>query len=369
MLKRFVRLCILFLVCLQVSGCSVFNLQRFKYKVNSITEDLFSQSTITMPVLVTATSTSTPTLIPTPTQTPTAAPTNTATPYVPVQYSTPTFEVLSTAELPFSSRDIISSVKDVTIPDGTILEANQLFIKSWRLTNNGVNTWTEDTKLIMDANYRMDTPEVVKAIFIKPNNWMDFTPGGYGTRVFNVGPGTEVDLAVILKAPAEPGDYQIDFRLINPDGEIMMTQFWMRFSVSRPTETPTPEPSVMTPTPGPMPYDWNGRWMVREPYLGKEIVPANAWFWEQGGELIGLIYCSNGDPAIARGTLTENGRVFTGELFSLWQNKSDPISWRMQASRRQFYAVTELGVVDDATVCGSRNNTTLPMNCALPAEG
>ena len=369
MLKHFGKLYFLFLVCLLVSGCSVFNLQRFKYKVNSITEDLFSQSTITMPVLVTATSTPTVTPIPPATKTPTPAPTDTATPYVPIQYSTPTFEVLSTAELPLSASDMISNVKDVTIPDGTILEANQLFIKSWRLTNSGLNTWTEDTKLLMDANYRMDTPEVVKAIFVKPNDWIDFTPAGFGTRVFNVGPGTEVDLAVVLKAPSEPGNYQIDFRLINPDGEVLTTQFWLRFTVSRPTETPTPEPSVMTPTPGPMPYDWNGRWMVREPYRGKEIIPANAWFSEQDGELLCLIYCSNGDPVIARGTLTENGRIFTGELFSPWQNKAESVSWRMQASRRQFYAVTPLGVVDDATVCGSRNNVTLPMNCALPAEG
>lgn len=369
MLKRFLPLYLMCLISLLISGCSLFSVQRFKNKVNSITDDLFSQSTITMPVLVTATSTPTATPIPPATKTPTVTATFTATPYVPIQYSTPTFEVLSTAELPLSSRDMITGVRDITIPDGTVLEANQLFIKSWRLTNSGVNTWTEDTKLLMDANYRMETPEVVKAIFIKQNDWIDFTPAGFGTRVFNVGPGTEVDLAVILKAPSEPGNYQIDFRLINPDGEIITTQFWMRFSVSRPTQTPTPDPTEMTPTPGPMPYDWNGRWMVREPYLGKEIVPANAWFSEQGGELLGLIYCSNGDPVIARGTLSENGRVFTGEIFYPWLNKAESVSWRMQASRRQFYAVTPLGTVDDSTVCGSRNNVTLPMNCALPAEG
>ena len=53
MLKRFITLCVLSLLCLLAGGCSMFNMQRFKYKVNSITDDLFSQATITMPVLVT----------------------------------------------------------------------------------------------------------------------------------------------------------------------------------------------------------------------------------------------------------------------------------------------------------------------------
>ena len=55
---------VLCLFTLLMSGCSLLDLNRFKYKVNSITDDLFSQATITMPVLVTPTSTPTSTPIP-----------------------------------------------------------------------------------------------------------------------------------------------------------------------------------------------------------------------------------------------------------------------------------------------------------------
>ena len=109
MLKRFGLPLVLCLFTLLMSGCSLLDLNRFKYKVNSITDDLFSQATITMPVLVTPTSTPTSTPIPPATQTPTLAPTNTSTPYVPIQYSTPTFEVISTAELPLSATRVTAA--------------------------------------------------------------------------------------------------------------------------------------------------------------------------------------------------------------------------------------------------------------------
>ena len=232
---------LLLLLLPMLAGCSVLSPDAIRYRVNHIAEELFSQSTVTMPVLVTATPSATPTMTPTVTPTPTETPTPTAT-FPVMEYSSPTFEVLSTAELPVSQKDEISNVKDVTIPDDTILDPGQLFIKSWRMTNSGEKTWEEGTKLMMSATFPMDTPPVVNAIFLKANDWIDFTPGGWGQRVYNAAPGSEVDLAVILKAPETAGSYAIYFRLVNADGEIVSTPFWMRFTVARPTATPTPAP-------------------------------------------------------------------------------------------------------------------------------
>lgn len=371
MLKKTCAASVLLAGCMAVSGCSVFSLQRIRNKVNSVADDLFSQSTITMPVLVTSTPTYTASPFPTATITPLPSATPTATDVVPIEYASPTFEVLSTAEMPISAKDSIGNITDVTIPDDTVLEPGQLFIKSWRMTNTGQSTWTEnETKLMMEPNYDMGMPEAVKAIFLRPNDWIDFTPGGWGTRMYNVGPGTEVDLAVILKAPPEPGSYQIHFRLVNPDGEIIPTQFWMRFAVSRPTETPTPSPTPETPQPEPLRYDWNGRWMVREPFrTDGAAAPANAWLSQNGEELTGFIYDSAGNPVIVKGALSGNGRFFNGEIYYPWQKETKAVSWRMLGSGEQFYAVTPLGVADENTVCGARGGYNLPADCALPAEG
>ena len=390
MLKKFRHFTIIVLFSLFFTGCSVLNPTRIRYFILHIEDELFSQATITMPVRVTSTYTSTPTLVPTATIKPTETLTPTPTPRPLINYSSPTFEVLETQSLPISARDSINQVSDVTIPDDTVLLPGQLFIKSWRMTNSGDTTWEDGTKLMMDTTFDTEMPTVVKAIFIKENDWIDFTPGGWGNRVYNVGPGTKVDLAVILRAPLKAGSYQIQFRLVNAKGEIINTNFWMRFFVAAPTLTPTPEPPTKTPVPADMtpdpdkiiptainsgsadgepaqePYDWSGHWMVREPFQD-ETVPANAWFYQTGEELTGFIYDSNGDPIIVKGAIFDKGRTFNGEIFYPWLKQTTPVVWKMQFNGDQFYAVSPLGVIDKTSVCGGRGGVNLPNDCALPA--
>lgn len=295
----------------------------------------------------------------------TLTPTKTTVPWS--NFVLPTFEVLETQSLPLSARDSINQVKDITIPDDTILQPNQIFIKSWRMTNSGSNTWEDGTKLMMDTTFDTGLPTVVKAIFLKENDWIDFTPGGWGNRVYNVAAGTQVDLAVILRAPSQPGSYQIQFRLVNNDGEIINTPFWMRFYVAGPTATPSPEPVSDTPVPTQEPYDWSGHWMVREPFIDEEVRPVHAWLYQNGEELSGFLYDTEGNPVIIKGAVFDGGRTFNGEIFYPWQKQTTAVVWRMQMSRDQFYAVTPLGVMDESAVCGGRNGANLPDFCALPA--
>lgn len=390
MLSKIRTFILIMLVCMICAGCSALNPSGLRYRLLYLWDDFFSEATVTMPVLVTSTQSPTPTLVPTATLTPTITmtPTKTTVPWK--DYTLPTFEVLETQSLPISLRDSINQVRDVTVPDNTILQPNQLFIKSWRMTNSGDSTWENGTKLMMDTVFDTELPTVVKAVFLKENDWINFTPGGWGDLVHNVAPGTRVDLAVILRAPSQAGSYQIQFRLVNSKGELINTPFWMQFYVAAPTETPTPEPPSATPTPVqntpysgqgtpiaiqivdsptviPETYDWNGHWMVREPFLGDTVVPAHAWFYQTGEELIGFLYNSIGDPIIVKGALFDKGRTFNGEIYHPWQKQTTSVIWRMQLTGDQFYAVTPLGVLDDTAVCGSRNGSNLPDLCTLPA--
>ncbi len=363
MLKKRARLALLvtaLVLCL--SGCDTYN--RARQKLVNFTTDFLSQATVTVPVFVTSTPTSTATLTSTPTLTPTPTETPTPTPISMIQNS-PTFEVVKTEELLFSLVDEISDINDVTIPDDTVLAPGQIFIKSWRMTNSGADTWLEGTKLIMEADYEMDTPSVVNAIFTRENDWPDFTPGGWGTRAYNVAPGTEVDLVVMLKAPEEPGSYEIDFRLLNTNGEVIVTPFWINFKVEEPTPTPevaSTEEAGQTAT-----FDWSGRWMIREPLRSEGVDPANAWFYQNGQDVIGFWYDASGDPVIVTGTTSGSGRVFTGKFFYPWQQDTFNVQWRMQISKNQFYAVTEGGKLTETAICGGRNGQNYPATCALPS--
>ena len=367
MLKHRIVIFVLILTALLCTSCASLTPTAIRYKAVHLWEELFSEATVTMPVLVTSTYTLTPTKIPTATMTPTITltPTKTTVPWS--NFVLPTFEILETQSLPLSARDSINQVKDITIPDDTILQPNQIFIKSWRMTNSGSNTWEDGTKLMMDTTFNTELPTVVKAIFLKENDWIDFTPGGWGSRVYNVAASTQVDLALLLRAPSQPGSYQIQFRLVNTDGEIINTPFWMRFFVAGPTATPSPEPVKGTPTPTQEPYDWSGHWIVREPFIAEEVRPVHAWLYQNGEELTGFLYDTEGNPVIIKGALFDGGRTFNGEIYYPWQKQTTAVVWRMQMSRDQFYAVTPLGVMDESAVCGGRNGANLPDSCALPA--
>ncbi len=358
MLKHIRPALLITALVLCLSSCDVYN--RARQNLLTFTEDLFSQATVTVPVFVTSTPTVTPTMTPTMTHTPTPTETPTPTPISMIQNS-PTFEVIKTEELPLSFEDEISDISDVTIPDDTVLLPGQIFIKSWRMTNSGTSTWLEGTKLIMDADYESDTPSVVNAIFTRPNDWPDFTPGGWGTRVYNVAPGTEVDLVLMLKAPLETGSYSINFRLVNTEGQVIVTPFWMKFKVENPTPTPAAE------TAEPVAFDWSGRWMIREPLRSEGVDPTNAWLYQEGQNLIGFWYDNAGDPVIVTGNTSGSGRVFTGKFFYPWQQDTFAVQWRMQISKNQFYAVTEDGKLTETAICGGRDGNHYPASCALPS--
>jgi hypothetical protein len=91
-------------------------------------------------------------------------------------------------------------VADVTIPDGTVLNTNQAFTETWRLKNVGTCTWTSGYKLVFDGGDRMSAPDYVT-----------LTSG-------TVSPGSTVDISVDLKAPADTGTYQGNYRLKEPGG-------------------------------------------------------------------------------------------------------------------------------------------------------
>src|SRR6266498_371640 len=167
----------------------------------------------------TATKLPTDTPTPTPTDTPTATPTSTP---IPTQTPSPTPTPIPCHLAKF--------VKDVTIPDGTALETNTQFTKTWRLKNMGSCTW--------DSSYRIafvDGTSMSEATIL---SW----PGG------TVSYGESVDLSINLVAPIYPGSYQGNYMLLGPDGTyfglgVENKAFWVRVAaISTPTPTSNPAP-------------------------------------------------------------------------------------------------------------------------------
>jgi hypothetical protein len=140
---------------------------------------------------------------------------NTATsppPAVPTSTTAPPTVTLavasSTSNAPAASAtsdcDDADFITDVTIPDGTVLDPNENFTKTWRLKNIGTCSWTPSYAVVFDGGNAM---------------------GGPATQAMtgNVNPGQEVDISVNLKAPASNGDYQGYWKLRNAAGVTFST--------------------------------------------------------------------------------------------------------------------------------------------------
>lgn len=95
-------------------------------------------------------------------------------------------------------------VTDVTIPDGTILDPNESFTKTWRLKNAGTCSWTPSYAVVFSSGDSMSGP-ATQAL------------------AGNVDPGQTMDISVDLKAPATGGDYTGYWKLRNAAGVTFAT--------------------------------------------------------------------------------------------------------------------------------------------------
>ena len=97
--------------------------------------------------------------------------------------------------------DWVSFIKDVTIPDGTVMDPGEVFTKTWRLQNRGTCTWTSDYFLVFTSGASMGGTTAVRL------------PG-------IVAPGQYVDVSVTLTAPNSIGRQTGYWMLRNPSGAL-----------------------------------------------------------------------------------------------------------------------------------------------------
>jgi len=134
----------------------------------------------------------TSTLTPFPTQTPVNSPT-----------VTPTFIFLLATSTSASSGaacdDAAIFVSDLTIPDNTVENPGQSFVKTWVLQNTGSCTWGGGYTLNFVSGTQM---------------------GGRNTSVgSSVAPGEQAQISVTMTAPTTAGEYTGAWRLNNASGE------------------------------------------------------------------------------------------------------------------------------------------------------
>lgn len=113
-------------------------------------------------------------------------------------------------------------IRDVTIPDGTILGRSTQFTKTWRIQNIGICTWTGTYALVFTGGDGLGAPAAVSLS---------------GT----IYPGGVVDLSVVMTTPNIDGHYQSFWELRNSSGTLFgigaqaNSPFWVDINVSGPS--------------------------------------------------------------------------------------------------------------------------------------
>jgi hypothetical protein len=191
-----------------------------------------------------------PTLTETPSQTAnlTLTPPTVENPGSPTPIQTSTSEPEDTCDKAAPGLPMI----DVNVEDGTEMEPGQRFTKIWRLTNAGSCTWTREYQAIWFFGTKMGDTLAAPLLKIVP-------------------PGGSIEIEVEMVAPATPGSYRSDWKLMNDNGETFgigpsgNSTFWVQIQVIQPptgtpppTSTPTDTPeftdipeATATPTQGP----------------------------------------------------------------------------------------------------------------------
>lgn len=149
-----------------------------------------------------------------PTATPQPLPTQ-ALPPAPT--SPPGTGLLST--LPAASPDNATWIADVTVPDDTLFAKNAKFTKTWKVENSGTTTWSSSYALIyIDGN---PIPENTIISIVN-----------------EVKPKVQVELSVVMQAPASDGTYTVWFRMMNSKGQLFGDPLYVRFIIGAVTPTP-----------------------------------------------------------------------------------------------------------------------------------
>ena len=142
----------------------------------------------------------------------------TVTPGLSFATSTP---VTYLSPIPVKRCDAAAFVKDVTIPDGTLIGSGGSFTKTWRLQNIGTCSWTSSYALVFISGDGMSGPNLMSL-----------------SR--SVNPGDTLDLSVNLTAPSKKGHYRSYWKLRNASGVLFGIgdqsdiSFWVDIYVSGP---------------------------------------------------------------------------------------------------------------------------------------
>jgi hypothetical protein len=130
-------------------------------------------------------------------------------------------------------------IRDVNLPDESVVESGSAVVKTWLVQNNGNQAWPDGSKLIF---LRGDRQLIAEEEFEIPSL---------------IQPGQSVEISVAFFIPADPpaARYSIFFRLADKDRNCFGTRIWAELKAEPPkVEKKIPQPPIVNEEKSVEPY-------------------------------------------------------------------------------------------------------------------
>jgi len=111
--------------------------------------------------------------------------------------------------------DASGFIRDVTIPDNTIVKSGQYFIKTWEIQNIGNINWKDRFLLCVDEHLEVSSSNTD---FLPPTPNRYLVPKEKKTPIANLEPGQTTQISVEFTAPNIPGSCISYWKMTDNEG-------------------------------------------------------------------------------------------------------------------------------------------------------
>lgn len=242
-------------------------------------------------------------------------------------------------------------VSDVTIPDGSILRTEQIFLKIWRLKNSGECAWPDDLRLIFIAGDPMGAGSEIQA-----HTYPQGLPliASLGERAWAEGRQVVVqseeiiDIPVLFQAPGIAGDHYSLWALRARGSDDDLIQIYLDIQVSGP-ETPVPS-------------TWGGVWQQINLHADEDVIALA--IEQRDVQVRGFFYATDGALFLLEGGLFDQYTRVEG-TFGPPYHDGYPFIWQITTDRLSFQGLYRDQIVSTGAWCGARSENDLPDPCIL----
>lgn len=251
--------------------------------------------------------------------------------------------------LPISTCDRITIVSDSSVPDGSLMEPGEVFVKAWKVQNSGTCDWSPDYRLALFQGDDMGAPQSVVPFFTLAESTYDLSIGSWPPQRFNIKPGEVVDLVLLLQAPFNHGPFMGTWSLVNDHGERVEPVFWVSINVHDNSADENSNP-------------WHGEWEMGNPYLPTQNL--NLYLYQENDTLTGVFYNIFGEMNLITAWIGKDKLLAKGEYGSPAQPVGNSFIWSLLPDHKdRFRGINYVDRFSSIPWCGRRPGSSLPEPC------